>query len=357
MKPFAIISDLHFHNWSAFSTVDVQGENSRLRILLNEVRRAVQELKDAGGDTLYIAGDVFHVRGEVAPSVFNPVLAVFADIIDMRGSTVRGINVNVLAGNHDLETDSASWAGSAVTLLGDVGAISANDGPTTVGQVAMFPWQENIEELKRQLVKGQTNKRIAIIHAPINDTIQGLPNTGLDPAWLNSLDYQAIFAGHYHHHKQHGEKVWSIGAIAHHTWNDVGSKAGFLIVHPKENGVPEVVWRASRAPSFVELDASMSIEDMQLAADGNYVKARLNTADAKTLESIRQTLIAAGAKGVILQPDVTKVTTAREDTSIKKGMTLAQSLNSYIDGSGYARKAELKHLCGDILTAATGLEA
>lgn len=32
---YALISDQHYHNWSAFSTTDVNGMNSRLRIQLD----------------------------------------------------------------------------------------------------------------------------------------------------------------------------------------------------------------------------------------------------------------------------------------------------------------------------------
>ncbi len=72
MKPYGLISDCHFFNWSAFSSVDADGRNTRLMGLLNEVKRCAQEVLAAGGDTIYIAGDVFHVRGNIAPYRVEP---------------------------------------------------------------------------------------------------------------------------------------------------------------------------------------------------------------------------------------------------------------------------------------------
>jgi predicted transcriptional regulator len=101
----------------------------------------------------------------------------------------------------------------------------------------------------------------------------------------------------------------------------------------------------------------MSPVDMQLAADGNYVKARVGTSDLAELEEIRQMLLDAGAKGVIVLPEIDAKAGTRGVTAIKKGMTLHESVASFVDASSYEKKAELNALCAKLLTDATSVSA
>lgn len=80
---YGVISDTHCHNWTTFGSTDANGVNTRLKIILNEITRAAEEVQAAGGTHLFHAGDLFHVRGSVAPSVLNPTLKCFKDIVNM----------------------------------------------------------------------------------------------------------------------------------------------------------------------------------------------------------------------------------------------------------------------------------
>lgn len=335
-SPFVIVSDLHFHNWSAFSKNTSQG-NTRLLTLIKELKRAAAEVKRLGGNQMIVAGDVFHVRGHVAPSVLNLVLHAFGTIVE------DGISVTIIPGNHDLEGDETSTLGSAVTALATVGCRTINEGPERLGDFLYVPWIENLNNL-RDCLKTNQGAKYAIIHAPINGVIPGMPNIGLDPAELEALDYGMIFAGHYHNHKQFGQKVYSIGAIAHHSWNDVGSKAGFLVVDDDK-----VNWYCSHAPQFVELDPSMDEVAMRLAADGNFVKARIQTSDTTVIEDFRKLLLDAGAKGVVIMPDPVVKTVSRAASSIRKGMSLEESVDLYIKAGAFGREADLIKYCTKII--------
>lgn len=355
---FGVISDLHFHNWSAFAQTDSTGLNTRLAILLREVERAAEIVRSQGGNTLIISGDVFHVRGSVAPSVLNPV----RDLLDSITNDF-GMIVWILAGNHDIEGKHSTRLGSAVTALqmgGDAGrvyTVSENPTPITIGKtpVWLVPWVDNIETLKSTLSTLESNP-ILIMHAPLNGVIKGLPENGIDPAWIDDLNkYDLVLSGHYHNHKCHKGKntlVYSVGAIAHHQWNDVGSKAGFVIVDTDKCTVD---FHASHAPSFVDIDSDMSVIDMQLAADGNYVRARVASSDLKELNEVREALHSAGALGVTVIPEVTGKTVSRASTSIKGGMTLAASVEAFIEAGDFDDKLALKSLSEEILNKAGSL--
>src|SRR3954470_18937004 len=104
--PYLLVSDLHCHSWSAFATRDADGVNSRLRIILKELERAAHVLKQARGSTIIIAGDLFHVRGQIDPEVFNPVYATIQRLAK------GGFEFFAIPGNHDLKSKDTSMLGN-----------------------------------------------------------------------------------------------------------------------------------------------------------------------------------------------------------------------------------------------------
>lgn len=342
MNPFGVISDLHFHNWSAFSSVDKNGLNSRLIRLTQQVARAAVAVKNAGGRHLFITGDVFHVRGSVAPSVLNPVLDVFEALCNQ-------FEVHILPGNHDLEGKDASIIGSAVTSLMKVGCNVIGTEPETINsEVRMLPWYESLDELKTQMQDSVGKADYLMIHAPMNGVIRGLPETGLDPAWVASLGFKGVFSGHYHNHVAFPDDVYSVGAIAHHTWSDVGSKAGFLVVDPAMHNVH---WVESTCPKFVELTPEMDIDEMKRLSDGNYVKVRIASSSMEDVAEIRLLLEASGALGVTVIAEPKSSSVARSSTSVSTGLTIEQNVASFVDRAGYSKPDAVKDAALSVLTA------
>ena len=344
MKPFGIISDTHHHAWSAFSTVLPSGINSRLDMLLKETHRCADEVREAGGDTIFHAGDLFHVRGSLAPSVLNPTLDCYKSLI------VRGFKIVILAGNHDLEGKESNRVSSAITALEGVGCRVVNKTTYDMGgaaQMVMIPWTPVIAELKALIEMVDPADRAGcdlIIHAPLDGVIPGIPDHGLDPAWLAKLGFKRIFAGHYHHHKDFGGGVHSIGALAHHTWSDIGTKAGFLVVSETA-----VKWHKSHAPEFVEITAETDIEEIPLIVDGNFVRAKINSSDAGDVRELREHLLDSGAKGVVILSQKKSSVEPRTGETITAGASLEVSVNDYIKAQKFADEAKLAILCGEIM--------
>lgn len=351
MKPYGIISDSHHHNWSAFATVGtLTGVNTRLDMLLSETERAAAEVKKAGGDTLYHTGDLFHVRGSIAPSVLNPTLDCYKRILSM------GVKIVILAGNHDLEGADSTRVGSAITSLEGVGCKVINTpraGLHMAGdRIIMIPWIKSVGELKKAIEDAVASdpKGVAdvdlMIHAPIDGVIPGLPDHGLDAAWLASKGFRRVFSGHYHHHKDFGNGVYSVGALAHHTWSDVGSKAGFLIVSDTD-----VRWFKSRAPEFVEITGATDAHDIPLIVDGNYARAKINSTKEKDVQDMRAFLEGAGALGVVIlaQKDLGAAPRDNSAAAVKKGESLEASVAGFVKASAMRAPDDLTKLCLDIL--------
>lgn len=333
MKPYGICSDTHCHNWSAFSGVDDQGNNTRLVAILNEMDRCAEETARAGGEVVYHAGDLFHVRGSVAPSVFN-----YTKQRMLESARKYNIYWRIMPGNHDME-DKHGRALSQATLSMETDSIIevCTHSHIYSDRVAQIPWVEDLKLLKTMLdnttVWGDKKAEIdLIIHAPVNGVIMNIPDHGLEPEYLHSLGFRRVFAGHYHNHKifpvtAADAKVFSIGAIAHHTWSDVGSMAGFLVVHPDKE-----VFHLSKAPKFQDISADMDPKHLPSAVNGNYVRAMMDSAKLADVEKVRAGLIKLGALGVVIK-SVKKPVVQRQGASVKAGASLEQAVSDFITGN------------------------
>ena len=359
MKPYGIQSDTHCHNWHAFSSILESGINNRLQHILDEKIRLANEVKKAGGGTIYHTGDLFHVRGNIAPSVLNPTLDTYRHIVEEMGMKVR-----ILAGNHDLEGRDAHRVGSAITALEGIGCEIVNQ--TTLfedDKVVMIPWHQNTDSLREAiaLAVGKVLSTVPatdmseemlkewslMIHAPVDGVIPGLPAHGITDTELSCLGFGRVFSGHYHHHKDFGNGVYSVGASTHQTWSDVGSKAGFLIVSDT------VKWHKSHAPEFVEINGDMDELEMKAVADGAYVRAKINSDKAADVETVRSFLLESGAKGVTILTTKVAIEASRSTSTVKAGASIETSVSEFIKSSSGVTDAEaLTKLCNSILAEA-----
>lgn len=85
---YGVISDPHYHSWSAFSTISVNGLNSRLKIQLEATIEAAKAIKASGAKYMLVAGDTFHTRGSITPTVLHFVTEAYKEIINEIGLEV-----------------------------------------------------------------------------------------------------------------------------------------------------------------------------------------------------------------------------------------------------------------------------
>lgn len=326
-----IISDTHYHPWSAFAKQEGY-TNSRLRILIDETRKAAIHMKSAGCTALFHGGDIFHVRGRTAPSVLNPVVALYDEIVNQ-----IGLPVYLLAGNHDLEFDDSNSIGNSGEALSHVGVHVVSDGPffECENRVLMVPWHAKQQKLMDAITElmGDIDAATAtlLIHAPVNEIIPGLPDHGIDPDKLVSLGFKRVFSGHYHNFKRVRPTVFSIGALTHQTWGDVGSKAGYLIVDDKGTA-SDVQHFETDAPKFIDMEGIGEEEFDTLA--GNYVRARIEIENETEVTAYREMLVGElGADSALILPirkakAITRVGAAK--TSLDR---LEDSITHFINAS------------------------
>ena len=333
---YAVLSDIHAHAWSVFSHTNSAGENSRLRLILDDMKRAASTLISRGGDTMVIAGDIFHERGKIDPEVLNPTQAMIREILDM------GIFIYAIPGNHDLKSNDTRKLSSAIQTLaettGGTGEFTfrvANE-PTfhDIGDgklIAMAPWRDrnenllaDIERLAKQCSSAELAAMDLFIHAGIEGVLPSR-HEGITAKQLGAFGFRHVFAGHYHNHKILDHGVVSIGATAHHTWGDIGTKAGFLLV--EDDGT--VNFMRSHAPAFIDV-GGMTEQEMELSCPGNYVRFRGPPMSQSDITELRDQFTKWGAAGVSLEvPRV--ATTVRSAVVSTTGKSLDASVVDYVD--------------------------
>lgn len=347
--PILIMSDMHYHGWSQFATLNDEGVNSRLQETLDATNEAIDHLLEEDGHTVVLCGDTFHTRGNLTPDVLNPVL----DLFDRRISK-DGVRILAVPGNHDLSGDSSRRIGNSVAALEKVGVTVAHRS-LVVGDLCLFPWYPTVNELMVEMEKTATKthkkragaKLIGIIHAPIDGVLPHLPSKGLNGAMLGKLGYNQIFAGHYHNHVEIAEGVFSVGALTHQSFRDIGSKAGYIIVSP--DGVKH---RATRAPKFVELTGSENEEEMRRRVAMNFVRVKCVISDASEMNTMRKEIKAYGAAGVVIHP-VKIATVKRAKTKSAGESSLEGQVAAYVKSQKLSKGVESISL--DILAEARGL--
>lgn len=345
MSGYGVISDTHHHNWTQFAHTNDQGVNSRLQHTLDETLRAAEWVKKQGGKALIHCGDLFHVRGTVAPSVLNPTLDLYANIIHN-----LDLPIYILSGNHDLESNNASDLTSAVSALSKVGAVIVNKPHylPSLG-VLMIPWQPSVAALRECVAAFTEAKHFNIdlfIHAPVNGVIAGIPDAGLTPEEVRDWGFRRVFVGHYHNHVAFPGDVFSVGALTHQTFSDIGAKAGFLMVN--DDGVQHC---PTAAPMFVDVPTTVDEEELRAAIEGNFVRAKPRDFTEEQLKALRDMLTTNGALGVVMHPINSSSAVTRATTSEPgKAVTIYQQVSKFCaESPGAADPLALAAVCQSVL--------
>lgn len=332
---YGIISDPHFHAWDAFSTVSLNGINSRLDTQLLVAHKAMLHMETEGCSVVYFAGDMFHIRGKLTPSVLNPVSDLFSH-------WSKRLSIRVIPGNHDLEGRECRELTNSTQILVSSGCevitepIIFNDHGR---DVFMVPWNPDIESLQSDLddvAIAYRDKMDVFIHAPVNGVIMNIPDHGLYASYLKSLGYANVFAGHYHNNKNFGDGVYSIGALTHQTWSDVGTRAGYII---NDNGI--ITHHETQAPKFIDYDLTWDEAQAAIECKGNYVRI---VGEIDNPDAIREHLMKEHeSAGVLVNAIPThKAVVARTGSTVKSGASIQTSISDYIDNSFTGDDSEIE---------------
>ena len=186
------------------------------------------KLQEEGIKTVLILGDTFDRRKYVNFYSLKKTKEMFFDKLhDM------GINVHMLAGNHDTYFKNTNDVNSVDLLLREYPNVQVIDHPTTISvddtPICMMPWicPENYED-SMNMIK-DTNAQICMGHFEIEGfaMFRGMEShEGLSRAIFNKFDL--VFSGHYHHKSSNGN-IHYLGNPYELTWSDYQDPRGFHI--------------------------------------------------------------------------------------------------------------------------------
>lgn len=358
MKPIGIISDTHCHSWSSFSKPLPSGINNRLQHILDGILQAGRETLAAGGTTLYITGDLMHKRGEISPMVLNPLIDTFDELDNM------GIETRVLTGNHDLESRNSEALSNSCESLRKSKGVKIVSKPTMFGddKVAMVPWYDSIDDVRKHIktlvseieLIDDVSEWTLMLHAPVNGVLIGIPDHGFYAKELEVLGFKRVFSGHYHNGKEFPGDVFSVGALTHQTWNDVGTTAGILIA--SDAGV---VRTETKAPKFKDFDLSWDDDTAAQECEGNYMRLKLGEATDDEITMLRDHISGLGGVGVLVQAiPIPKGVAKSRTAATVAAPTVRQSINEWISAHSPAKgRTEIEKLAAAIMDESEAVDA
>jgi DNA repair exonuclease SbcCD nuclease subunit len=310
------ISDLHFHAYKAHSEI-VGGINSRLAEIASPVRAAFESNADIC-DLCVIAGDIFHVRGSIKPSVQNFVADLLSEMAMM-------IPILIVPGNHDMEDYKTGQTSVGMfDFIPDVSVVTAPQVLELDGQkIITIPYIHKVDEFKgvfEGLSAEADADTITVLHQGI-DTYrpEGMPESGVTPSYLMKHNAGYTFSGHYHG-PEVTKRIVNVGAVCQHSFGDVGITRG-CFVFDTEAKEAKFTSLAQYCPQFVDLD-----EDVPEGCKGNFVRVRVKTkVDARRLNKFAMD---NGAK------DVTVIIEKEFKTAHERPISVSkpdEMLSEYID--------------------------
>lgn len=316
-----VIGDLHGHSHKAHSRI-IDGVNSRLLELVSAFEQALDIGKLNGCSEMYVTGDVFHVKGNIKPSVMNIITKLFAKAI-----SEYDMDVVITAGNHDYETfDGAVTAIDALDYIHNLKRgvmVCSKPAKLIVGdkKIVCIPYIHNNEDFKaiyRKLVKKYVPD-VVLMHQGIDDYAprKDIPETSITVDFLTKGFDGWVFSGHYHHpYKFDGCKVVNVGSPRQSKFGDTGDR-GCWVFDPASDTVE---FHSLDAPKFMEVDTKF--KDFP-SAKGNFV--RINALTTKKIDALVEKLKEAGALSVTLNIEK-EYTTAHE-----KAISLSTPQKMFLD--------------------------
>lgn len=329
--PIVIYSDPHYHNFQQFAHVNAKGVNTRLATTIRSTMEMTEHAKRIGAKTIICAGDIFHVRGAVAPSVLNPTRAMF------KAMSREVSSVLLLTGNHDLESDKSKdltaathgVSGDGIVVVAQEEGVRISNYLVDRPEIVMIPWSPDLSYIRKRIQTDCKNpgRDILVLHAPMNGVITGLPDHGLTVDDFEGSGWATVFIGHYHNHRvfhtRSGTRVVSVGALTHQNWGDAESLAGYVVYYPDTNTIEHF---ETSAPKFVKVH----VDDLdEFDPTDNFVKVvgGISRSDA---DDVRADLILRGAKGVIIEGIAHRPAVTRGASTSAGAPTIQSVLSDYV---------------------------
>lgn len=325
-SPVLVVSDIHFHTYKAHSKL-IDGVNSRLLQQIAAWKQAVALGLEHGCGLMLVCGDVFEVRGNIRPTVFNPVSALIVEALS------SGLSIAVIPGNHDMEnlgvgeSSVDSWRYLRGSHRGRRKRCLVFREPSLhrIGgrKILGIPYMHDPSEFKETFasLSARFKPDITMIHQGVDNFNRNgeYPATGITAEWLEANNPGLTVVGHYHRPgMSESGRVLNAGALTQHRFSDEGSERGCWVLDgSKAQFIP------IEGPKFITLG-----KDVPTGPECHGAFVRIRSKTQKDAESIRKKVEAAGALSVSVQIEREFKTSHEKTIAISTPRTM---MSEYLD--------------------------
>jgi DNA repair exonuclease SbcCD nuclease subunit len=324
----AIITDQHF------------GARSDSQHFLDYYEKFYKEtffpiLDENGIRTVLILGDTFDRRKYINFYSLKRAKEMFFDQL-----FARGIEVHMLAGNHDTYFKNTNDVNSADLLLQEYGNINVIDSPAEIyvgpHKICMMPWicPENYDDSMQTLK--ETEASICMGHFEIAGFTmhRGMTSEeGLSRDLFRKFEF--TFSGHYHH-KSDANDIYYLGNPYQLTWQDYGDPRGFHLFDLDSKELTFIQNPNTMFNRIVYDDKSETIKEINnkdvSAYTNTYVKVVVvNKTNPYLFDQFMNKLYNVNPIDITIVEDTIDLTEGVDDDRIDEAEDTITIINKYVD--------------------------
>jgi len=293
-------------------------------------------LDENGIDTVLILGDTFDRRKYVNFYTLKRTREMFFDKL-----YAKGIQVHMLAGNHDTYFKNTNDVNSVDLLLQEYNNINVISKPTVINvkntNICMIPWicTENHNDCIK--IMSDTDADICMGHFEIAGfaMYRGMPSQeGLSRELFRKFDF--TFSGHYHH-RSSADGIHYLGNPYELTWQDYNDARGFHIFDLNTRDLTfiknsNVMFHKIIYDDKVESITEITNKDMSKYTN-TYVKVVvINKTNPYLFDKFMNNLYNVNPVDITIAEDFTDLTEGVDDDMVDQAEDTITIINKFVDG-------------------------
>jgi DNA repair exonuclease SbcCD nuclease subunit len=293
-------------------------------------------LDEHGIDTVLILGDTFDRRKYINFFTLKRSREMFFDKL-----YAKGIQVYMLAGNHDTYFKNTNDVNSVDLLLQEYSNINVISKPTVIDvkntNICMVPWvcPENYNDCMD--IISNTDADICMGHFEIQGFAmhRGMPSQeGLSRELFRKFDF--TFSGHYHH-RSSSDGIHYLGNPYELTWQDYNDDRGFHIFDLGTRDLtfiknPNVMFHRIIYDDKVESITEINNKDLSKYTN-TYVKVVVvNKTNPYLFDKFMNNLYNVNPVDITIAEDFTDLTEGVEDDMVDQAEDTITIINKFVDG-------------------------
>jgi DNA repair exonuclease SbcCD nuclease subunit len=319
-------------------------------------------LDENGIDTVLILGDTFDRRKYINFFTLKRAREMFFDKL-----YAKGIQVHMLAGNHDTYFKNTNNVNSVHLLLQEYNNINVIDSPTNIEvydtKICMIPWicADNYDESLK--VIENTDASLCMGHLEIAGFAmnRGIPSPeGYDRDLFKRFDM--VFSGHFHHRSQ-ADNIWYLGNPYELTWQDYNDPRGFHLFDLSNRQLefienPNVMFHRIVYDDKEQSITEITSKDLSKYTS-TYVKVVVvNKTNPYLFDKFMSNLYNVNPVDITIAEDIIDLTEGLDDDIVNQAEDTISIINKFVDGikEEHINNDKLKSVLKELYVEALNLE-